>query len=371
MNLTIKYRPKKLDEVKGHKKVIKELSKRSKEDNFPQVMMFAGKTGLGKSTLQRIIAKNILCMNKDEIGNCCNQCEVCKTIDYEKLSNYCFEYNASNLGIDDMRLIEEKTMIKNLGKVQRKVFVIDELQELASNKKAQKNILKMLERQYKNVYFILGTMDITKVDKAIRDRSVIYLLHDIETDDIIQELIYICDQEKYEIKEENQAEMITTIAHSSNGIMRAAISYLERIIYSELKDTDDVEKEIGIITEEKLAKIINGLLAGDISILNTRIREEIYERLTDKLNVYYKYISGLKINDNILKYLYKFDTDIVAYTIRRLNDLMNFRYLTTNLIEFIIVDIINYIKENKLKKKVNEEKITPIQEQPRRRKRVE
>jgi len=364
MNFSIKYRPITLSEIKGHDKVIKDLTKRSKNNDFPQTMMFSGKTGNGKTSLTRIIAKNILCQHKDEKGNSCNSCELCMSIDQEKLSFQYFEYNASNLGIDEMRAIEEQATKKVLGQSQKKVIVIDELQELGSNRKAMKNILKILEKPLKNTFFILGTMEEWRVDKSIKNRSVPYRLHDLDTKTILDYLIYVCDKEKVIIDTPDKANVLVALANYSNGSMRTAVSLLERVVYSEIWNPEDALKELGILTDDKLISIVNGILTGDVSVLENKITEDLLDRINDILNTYFKVLSGLKntnfvYRDN-LQGITKVSIETVTYTISKLNELMKFIYLKPNLIEFVILDIIN---NNKIKQ-IKEEKFDEI---PKRR----
>ena len=46
------YRPFSFDDIAGHAGIINELKNRSKEQNFPQVMLFSGISGSGKSSLE-------------------------------------------------------------------------------------------------------------------------------------------------------------------------------------------------------------------------------------------------------------------------------------------------------------------------------
>jgi replication-associated recombination protein RarA len=49
------YRPFSFDEMAGQKGIIDEMKKRSITMDFPKVMIFAGPSGTGKTTLSRII----------------------------------------------------------------------------------------------------------------------------------------------------------------------------------------------------------------------------------------------------------------------------------------------------------------------------
>lgn len=346
MNFSIKYRPKVLDEVVGHEKIVKELKKRSKNYDFPYVMMFTGKTGVGKTTFQKIIAKNILCKNKDEEGNSCNTCEICKTVDDNRISNYYYEYNASNLGIDDMRQLEEIAIMRSLNPAAGKVIVIDELQEMSANKKAQKNILKLLEKPIKNTYFILGAMNESKVDKAILNRTVKYRLGGLIPQDISKYLVTICTQEGIEIKEENQVNTIVTISENSDQSLRTAVSYLERVINSELWTSESLLNDLGIISQEEINSWINGILSGDNSIFRMTIDVDTLEKINYILLLYLKNLMGIELlswQKMKLKGIGSFSLDIVKKCFTNLNEYLKYTYTTQYLLDFTIINTFSEI----------------------------
>jgi len=358
MNLTVKYRPKSLDEVVGHEKIIKELKKRCVLREFPNTFLFSGKTGTGKTTLQRIMAKNILCLSVDKEGNSCNKCEICISIDNEKINNYYYEFNGSNLGIEEMRSIESLATVKTLSQTKAKVIVIDELQELSANKKAQKNILKILESPLKNTYFILSTMDEYKVDKAILNRAVKYKLQDLSEKEIGKYLIHICKEEKIDLTDQNKIQTLVTLVQNSDGSVRTAVSYLERIIYSDLWNENEIIKELGIISQEKISIIVNQLLSGNVEIFENKIDLNVLENINDILLLYYKVLSGCKIETwqkSKITYLKNFSVQKVKYAITRLAELLKYNYINQYLIDFAVVDIINYCKGNENENENNEE----------------
>lgn len=350
MNFSIKYRPQNLDQIVGHKKIIAELKKRSKNYDFPNVMIFTGKTGTGKSTLQKIIAKNILCINKDENGNACNNCEMCNTVNEEKLSNYYYEFNASNIGIDEMRNVEELALMRSLSTALGKVIVIDELQELSNAKKAMKNILKLLEKPIKNTFFILGAMNEDKVDKAILNRAIKYRLRDLQVEDISNYLMSVCIQENIDLKDKIKLDAIINISQNSDGSVRAAISYLERVIYSDLWDSKNLLNDLGIVSQDSVVQFINGLISKDVSILNNEINVEFFEKVNRTLLIYLKILFGLDIpiwmKKQYLTGIKNLEKEKVLIALRGLNDYLKYTYTNNYLLEYTLLNTFNEIKNN-------------------------
>lgn len=353
MNFSIKYRPKSLDEVVGHDKTIKELKKRAEKNDYPYVMLFSGITGIGKTTLQKICAKNILCNNKDEHGNACNECEICKNIMNETPCNYFYEFNGSNTNIEEMRIIEELAITKQLSKSTKKVIIIDELQELSSNKKAQKSILKLLEKPIKNTYFILGTMEESKVDKAIVNRTVKYRLNPLKANEIGQYLISVCGKEGIDLKDPERVQVLVSLAQNSEGSLRTAVALLERVIYSDIWTTTDVVKELGVVSKDRMISIINGVLNGDSSVVNNNdIDKDFYDKIEMAFLTYYKYLSGVHPDPYYLDQIDgigKFPIERVELVINEMNEIMKYTYNNKLLTDFILLKVINLCKKDKEK----------------------
>lgn len=347
-NLYSKYRPITFNEVFGHKTIIKEFKKRAKEDSFNQAILLSSFSGCGKTTISNIIAKTLLCTYKDEDGNPCNVCENCKSVMFEQNTFSYKMLNASNIGIDEMRSIEEFADTETFTLNSRKVIVIDELQEI-SGSKAQKNILKILEKKYKDVYFILLTMNEGKIDTAIKNRCVPYRLKNLTVEEIAEYLCYVCEKENIKVDTKEKADVLITIAENSYGSMRTAMSYLERVIYSEIWNKDEVIKELNLISAEDLSNILNMLLSGDINFLSISFEKEILDRIKYLFVLLYKGLSGIKLNgyENAqVSNIRKVDSNILKFALSSIYELNKYSYLTKDLIEFTLINICIFAKDN-------------------------
>ena len=124
MSLINEYRPKRWDDVAGHKVEISRLKgiiKRSKEKKVPNAIFFVGPSGLGKTTLARIFANYLNCSKH----SLCGECDSCKSngADIVEIDG------ASNNKIDDMRALMETLRFKpQHGKY--RFVIIDEIQSL-------------------------------------------------------------------------------------------------------------------------------------------------------------------------------------------------------------------------------------------------
>ena len=362
-NLYSKYRPLNFSDVCGQDKVIKELIKRAGDNNFPQATLLSGTTGTGKTTIANIIAKTLLCKNKDKNNNPCNECPQCQTVIYERPSNYFYMFNASSMNIDDSRGIEELAVTKSLSMNKEKVILIDEFQELSNNKKASKAILKVIEQKLKDTYFILLSMDESKIDKALINRTVPYRLHDLNYEQIAEYLYYICQQENIDLENEEKANVLFTIAENSGGSMRTAISYLERCIYSEIWNVKELIDELKIISTSKLGDIINQLLSGDVNVFkDNTIDKDMLERIRGTLVLFYKFKNGVPLNkyqaSQMPKNIIDFDLDVLNHAIESMYELFKFPYISQEMLDFVLINI---IRNNK------KDDVVKLQENPKRR----
>ena len=115
------YRPKRFNEVIGQKHVIKTLKNAVMENKTSHAYIFSGLRGIGKTTIARILAKAVNCLNPEN-GEPCNNCANCLSIINNETTDIIELDAASNNGVDEMRDILEKInyMPANLNK---KVYI--------------------------------------------------------------------------------------------------------------------------------------------------------------------------------------------------------------------------------------------------------
>ena len=217
-----KYRPQTFSEVVDQEHITRTLSNAVSASRISHAYLFTGPRGIGKTSIARIFAKAINCMNPIN-QEPCNECEICKSIMDGSNPDVIEIDAASRTKVDQMReTLEKVSFLPTMSKY--KVYIIDEVHMLTVN--SFNALLKTLEEPPKHVIFILCTTEVEKVIPTIRSRCQRFDFHLISKDSMIKRLKEVIVEER--IKIENSA--ISLLAEAAEGGMRDALSLLEKNI---------------------------------------------------------------------------------------------------------------------------------------------
>jgi DNA polymerase-3 subunit gamma/tau len=320
-----KYLPLTLDQVYGQEKTIFDIQKRIAKNEIPNLIFINAPIGTGKTSLSKIIAKYVLCSSKVD-GKPCDKCSDCKAINEDKNTLNFNIYNASNLNIEEMRALQEFSESDFVfSDSNKKVFIIDELQELVSkNKAALLNLLKFLDKKNDNIYVFFNTSESLKIPISTTSRTVTYNLQPISVDNILRKLLYICEQEKFVLTETSR-EFLQIIADNSQGSLRIAEAHLERVIYSEFKTTAELFAELKLSSKKEIDNVFDCILAGVYHNIDfSKVTEENLRAIQYKLNYVIKTTS--------------FRNEYLVF-LNGILDLWKYTYLTPALIESVLLKV--------------------------------
>jgi DNA polymerase III subunit gamma/tau len=221
--LARKYRPQRFLDVIGQDPIITTLKNAIKNKRLAHAYLFCGSRGTGKTTLARIFAKALNCLNPNDEGEPCNSCLSCKEITGGHSLDVLEIDGASHRGIDDVRQINETVgyAASNGG---YKIYIIDEVHMLT--KEAFNALLKTLEEPPPKVMFLFATTEPHKVLPTILSRCQRFNLSRIPVEKIIAKLKEICHDLNVNIQE----EAVRLIACHAEGGLRDAESLLDQII---------------------------------------------------------------------------------------------------------------------------------------------
>ena len=282
-----KYRPTTFDDVSGQTFIIKTLKNAIATNKISHAYLFSGTRGTGKTTIAKIFAKNVNCMNLID-GNVCGKCEICTTENTDDIQDIIEIDAASNNGVDEIRELKNKIKLAPV-LCKYKVYIIDEVHMLSTG--AFNALLKTLEEPPSHVIFILATTEPQKIPITIISRCQRFDFKKLSIIDIKNRLKYIAEKEHINITD----DCLDEIAKMSDGAMRDAIGLLDQVSsFNEDSITiDDIYQISGSVPFKKIYELIDSYINEDVeNILKTT--EEIYNEGKDFIKLTFDMLSIFK-----------------------------------------------------------------------------
>jgi len=248
------YRPVDFTEVAGQKHITTTLKNALKNGKVAHAYLFSGPRGTGKTTIAKILAKAVNCVNSPT-DNPCNKCANCLGIQDGSISDVIEIDAASNNGVDEIREIRDKVRYLP-GYVKYKVYIIDEVHMLSTG--AFNALLKTLEEPPAHVIFILCTTEPQKIPLTIHSRCQRFDFKAITPHEITDKLHEIIDIEHIQIED----EAVDQIAIYAEGGLRDALGLLDQA-YSYSPNfirIDDVNQICGALSLKSQMEIVEAIL---------------------------------------------------------------------------------------------------------------
>jgi DNA polymerase-3 subunit gamma/tau len=252
-----KYRPKTWDEVVGQDHVVTTLKNAIAADRVAHAYLFAGSRGTGKTTLARLLAKAVNCLNDGPAKRPDNECENCRSVNENRFLDLIEIDAASNTSVDDVRDLRDKINFSpSRGKY--KIYIIDEVHMLSTA--AFNALLKTLEEPPPHAIFVLATTEIHKIPATVLSRCQRHEFRRLPIDEIVRQLKLITRAEKIQADD----DALIQIARQSAGGMRDAISLLDQLSSTGDKITLTLAQTVlGTATSQTVLDIISSVMDHD------------------------------------------------------------------------------------------------------------
>lgn len=242
-----KHRPRLFQQVVGQNSAVELLQNYLENDALPHALLLTGSSGVGKTTIGRIMAEELGC-HKEE---------------YREINTADFN------GIDMVREIRANINYAPLrGKV--KVWLVDECHMLSRS--GQEAFLKLLEDPPEFVYFILATTDPVKLLPTVKTRCSLIALETFTKKTMVKFLTKFASENLPDfVLKKNAVELI---ADNADGSPRKALvalegltmqeegaqtKYLESLAAQETQSIELCRAMVGGAKWKKVAELLKGL----------------------------------------------------------------------------------------------------------------
>ncbi|MEZ5338801.1 MAG: DNA polymerase III subunit gamma/tau [bacterium] len=248
-----KYRSQRFAELVGQGSVTTILRNAIRRGRLSHAYLFCGPRGTGKTSVARIFAKALCCLDPQD-GDCCGKCVNCEAIANGNAVDVIEIDAASRNKVEDIRDLRDKVGYAPI-EFPFKIYIIDEVHMVTAQ--GFNALLKTLEEPPGHVKFLFATTEPHKLPITILSRCIRFDFQRIPLDDLARHLVWIAGEEGFSM--ELEAGML--LARLAEGSARDAISLLDQLtVYCEMEITEQAAQELFQLGNPELPGRVLGLI---------------------------------------------------------------------------------------------------------------
>ena len=249
-----RFRPQNFDDLIGQEHISKILKNQIKTGKIGHAYLLCGARGTGKTTVAKIFARAINCLNPKD-GSPCGECEVCRGLKDPSNMDILEMDAASNNGVDDVREMREKIQYPPVvGKY--KVYIVDEVHMLSPA--AFNALLKTLEEPPSHAVFIFATTEVHKIPQTILSRCMRFDFRLISLPLLTALVKKVFDA----VGKEYDDEAVDAIARAGEGSARDTLSIADmcssystgKLVYEDVLDV------FGATDKNKILELVSAMI---------------------------------------------------------------------------------------------------------------
>src|SRR5690349_1607420 len=243
-----KYRPQTFQDVINQEHVKTTLENAIEQHRIAHGYIFSGQRGTGKTTVARILARCLNCIQGPTVTPC-GVCASCLEIAQGNAVDVIEIDAASNRGINEMRELRENVRYQP-ARDRYKIFIIDEAHQITSE--AFNALLKTIEEPPPWAVFILCTTESHRIPATIASRCQHFSFRSVDFNDLIERMRQICAEENIDADD----EALSVLAQAGEGSVRDSLSALDQAIAccGNRLDAAEVRSLLGSFSLDALAQ---------------------------------------------------------------------------------------------------------------------